>query len=167
MADETTTQNTGTRDLVVTRVFEAPVEQIWKAWADPEYVKQWWGPDGFSGSVSTFDFREGGTSHVAMSSPDFGTNFSLWEYRTIQPMERIEYVHNLADEAGNRMDPTAVGMPPEFPQDVLNVIAFRDLGDGRTEMTITEYGDYTEHWYNLSKMGLEQCVDKMARAVSS
>jgi uncharacterized protein YndB with AHSA1/START domain len=41
MADDNTTDTK--RDLVVTRVFDAPVEQVWKAWSDPEYVMQWWG----------------------------------------------------------------------------------------------------------------------------
>jgi len=36
------------RDLVVTRVFDAPVKQVWNAWSDPEHVKRWWGPDGFT-----------------------------------------------------------------------------------------------------------------------
>ncbi len=36
------------RHVVVTRVFDAPVELVWKAWSDPEYVRQWWGPTGFT-----------------------------------------------------------------------------------------------------------------------
>jgi uncharacterized protein YndB with AHSA1/START domain len=35
------------RDLVVTRAFNAPVKQVWKAWSDPELVMRWWGPAGF------------------------------------------------------------------------------------------------------------------------
>ena len=46
------------RDLVVTRVIDAPVEQVWKAWTDPELVKQWWGPDGFTCPLARIDFRE-------------------------------------------------------------------------------------------------------------
>ena len=61
------------RDLVVTRVFGAPVEQAWKAWVDPEYVMQWWGPEGFTCPVAKMDFREGGTSLVCMRAPkEFG-----------------------------------------------------------------------------------------------
>lgn len=156
----------GTRDLVVTRVIDAPVEQVWRAWTEAEYVKQWWGPDGFTCPVAEMDVREGGTSLVAMSSPDFGENYSLWAYETIEPYSRIVYIHNLSDAEGNRLPPADLGMPPDFPQDVRNVVTFRALDAGNTELTVTEQGDFTEQWYELSKTGLEQCLDKMTRIFS-
>ena len=60
-------------DVVVTRVFDAPVEQVWKAWSHPDDVKQWWGPTGFTCILAKMDFREGGTSLVGMRAPkEFG-----------------------------------------------------------------------------------------------
>jgi len=59
-------------DLVVSRVLDAPVEQVWKAWTDPEHVMRWWGPDHFTAPVAKIDFREGGISLVCMSSPEYG-----------------------------------------------------------------------------------------------
>ncbi len=58
------------RDLIVTRVFDAPVELVWKAWTDPEYVMRWWGPDHFTSPSAKIDFREGGTSLVCMRAPE-------------------------------------------------------------------------------------------------
>jgi uncharacterized protein YndB with AHSA1/START domain len=46
MAEPTTSGKQ--RDVVVTRVFNAPVEQVWKAWSDAEQVMRWWGPEGFT-----------------------------------------------------------------------------------------------------------------------
>lgn len=46
MSDDTT-QNGDAKDLVVTRIFDAPVERVWKAWSEPEAVREWWGPTGF------------------------------------------------------------------------------------------------------------------------
>jgi uncharacterized protein YndB with AHSA1/START domain len=151
-------------DLVVTRVFDAPIEEVWKAWTDSATVMQWWGPDGFTAPLANMDVREGGKSLVCMSAPQLGfhENYSTWEYRKIVPHERIEYIHNLSDKDGNKLDPTALGMPADFPQDVLNVITFKVLSPTQTEMVVAEYGDYTEQWYTLSKTGLEQCLDKMA-----
>ena len=57
------------RDVIVTRVFDAPVEQVWNAWVEPEMVKQWWGPTGFTCPLAEMDFREGGTSLVCMRAP--------------------------------------------------------------------------------------------------
>ena len=53
------TQNTvnETERMVVTRVFDAPREFVWKAWTDPKYVMQWWGPKGFTAPVCKMDFR--------------------------------------------------------------------------------------------------------------
>jgi len=150
------------RDLVFTRVFDAPVEAVWQAWVAPELVMQWWGPDGFSCPVAKMDVREGGTSLVCMSSPAFGDQYSTWLYGKITPMQRIEYILNLADKDGNKIDPVSIGMPADFPPDVRNLVTFRDLGDGRTELTVTEYDWTVGHMMEMSKLGMEQCLDKMA-----
>jgi uncharacterized protein YndB with AHSA1/START domain len=68
------------QDLVVTRVFAAPLEEVWKVWVDPELVEQWWGPYGFTAPVARMDFREGGTSLVCMRSAQYGygDQYSTW-----------------------------------------------------------------------------------------
>jgi uncharacterized protein YndB with AHSA1/START domain len=150
------------RDLVVTRLFDAPLSLVWQAWSDPEYVMQWWGPEGFTSSLAQIDFREGATSLVCMSSPEFGDHYSIWQYEKIVPMQRIEYIHNLADKDGKKVDPVEIGMPPDFPQDQRHTVTFKDVGNGQTEMTVTEYGWTVGHMMEMSKLGLNQCLDKMA-----
>ena len=155
-----------TRNLVVTRVFAAPVDLVWKAWTEPEYVMRWWGPDYFTSPSAKMDFREGGTSLVCMRAPeDFGGQdmYSTWVYQKIVPMERIEFIQNLADKDGNQIDPAQIGMPPEFPRDMRTVVTFKDLGNGKTEMTVTEYNmptADTELGKN-AELGLNQSLDKM------
>ena len=155
-----------TRDLVVTRIFSAPVDLVWKAWTEPEYVMRWWGPDHFTSPSAKMDFREGGTSLVCMRAPkDFGGQdmYSTWVYQKIVPMERIEFIQNLADKDGNQIDPAQIGMPPEFPRDMRTVVTFKDLGNGKTEMTVTEYNvptADTELGKN-AELGLNQSLDKM------
>ncbi len=148
-------------DLVFTRVFDAPIEQVWKTWSEPEYVKQWWGPNGFTAPLARLDFREGGTSLVCMSSPEFGESYSIWQYQKIVPMQRIEFIHNLADKDGNKVEPVKLGMPPDFPQDLLYTVAFQTLGDHKTELVVTEHDWTVGQMMELSKMGMEQCLDKM------
>src|SRR4029453_5950513 len=53
-------------DLVVTRVVDVQVGQVWRAWTDPKLVRRWWGPVGFSCPLARMDLREGGTSLAAM-----------------------------------------------------------------------------------------------------
>src|SRR5512134_3028100 len=130
------------RDLVITRLLDAPLELVWKAWTDPNRVMRWWGPDHFTSPTCKMDFREGGVTLVAMRAPQEmggGDTFSTWTYTRIVPLQRIEYVQNLADRDGNRLDPSEAGLPPDFPQDVRTVITFKAVGD-KTELTITEYG---------------------------
>ena len=55
-----------TYDVVVARVLDAPIEEAWKAWSDPEYVTRWWGPTGFTSPLARMDFRVGGSSLVCM-----------------------------------------------------------------------------------------------------
>src|ERR1700758_1480557 len=56
--------------MVVTRVFDAPRALVWKAWTDPQYVMQWWGPKGFTAPFCKIDFRVGGKFLWCMKSPD-------------------------------------------------------------------------------------------------
>lgn len=158
--------NLKTRDLVVSRVFNAPVELVWKAWTDPEYVMRWWGPDYFTSPSAKIDFREGGTSIVCMRAPkDFGGQdmYSVWVYQKIVPFQSIEFTQNMADINGNLIDPTTLGLPPEFPRDMRTVVTFKDLGNSKTEMTVTEYNmptSDTEMGKN-AELGLNQSIDKM------
>lgn len=160
-----TTINMKKKNIVITRVFSAPIELVWKAWTESERVMQWWGPDGFTSPSAKIDFREGGTSLVCMRAPkEFGGTdmYSTWAYKKIVPMKRIEYIHNLADKDGNKIDPTSIGMPADFPQDLRNLVTFKDLGNGKTELTVTEYGWTVGQMMEMSKMGMEQCLNKMA-----
>jgi len=153
------------RDLIVTRVFDAPVEQVWKAWADPEYVMEWWGPTGFTCTIAEMDFREGGTSLVCMRAPkEFGGHdmYNTWTYTKIVPDERIEYTFNFADKDGSKLTPAQMGVPTGVPDDGHHVVTFKDLGHRRTEMTMTEHGYTTDQAHDTSKAGLDQCLDKMA-----
>jgi uncharacterized protein YndB with AHSA1/START domain len=165
MNDNNRDDGTETFDVVVTRIFDAPVEEVWKAWSDPEYVKRWWGPAGFTSPSAEMDFRVGGASLVCMRAPEEYGGQDMYHTRTytrIDPQERIEFVSNFADEDGTQIDPAAMGVPPGVPYDVPHVVTFGAADGGRTEMTVTEYGYTTERACDLSKAGMEQCLDKMA-----
>jgi len=152
------------RNLVINRTFNAPLEEVWKAWSESEYIKQWWGPHGFTAPVADINFREGNKSLVAMNHPDMGTFYNTWMYTKIEPMEQIEFISRFADENGRTLSPTEAGLPvPDgIPDEVRHVITFKSLGDNRTELTIEEYGYTTNQAMELSKMGMEQCLEKMA-----
>lgn len=154
------------QDIVVTRVFDAPVEQVWKAWNHPDDVMQWWGPAGFTCIAAKMDFREGGTSLVGMRAPkEFGGQdlYNTWTYQKIVPMQQFGFIQNFADREGNTADPALHGLPPDAPQAVRNLVTFKALGSDKTEMTVTEFDWTVGPIMELSTAGLEQCLDKMAR----
>ena len=150
------------KDLVITRVFEAPVDRVWKAWSDGNDVMRWWGPRVFTSPMARMDFREGGSSLVCMRSPDGHDMYNTWTYKKIVPNERIEFVLDWADKDGKRVDPASMGLPANMPRDVRHVITFKSIAANKTEMTITEFGYTSQEQYDLSKAGLEECLDKLA-----
>ena len=155
------------KKISVSRIFEAPVEDVWKLWSEPEYVKQWWGPDHFICPLANIYFKEGETSMVSMQAPDdFGgmTHYSIWQYTKIIAHQHIEFIQNLVDPNGNKLHPSAVGMPDDFPEDVRTVVTFKVIDDNTTEMTVTEYADFGQ-MSHFAQLGLEQSVDKAVRVV--
>ena len=153
------------KDVVLTRIFDAPIASVWKAWNDPQLVMQWWGPTGFTSPVCKMDFREGGTTLVCMRAPkEWGgmDMYNTWAYTKIIPHEYIEYIFDWADKDGNRIDPTSIGLQADMPRGMRHTVTFKDLGNGKTEMTISEFGYPSDELVELSKAGLSQCLDKMA-----
>jgi uncharacterized protein YndB with AHSA1/START domain len=154
-------------DVVVTRVVDAPVERVWRAWLDPDDVMRWWGPVGFSGAAARMDVREGGVSLVAMRGPDGRDLWNTWTYRVVRPGERLEFVMNFADADGHRVSPAEAGLPPEIPEDVHHVVELSEEGEGRTRVTVTEHGYQSGAIRDLSQAGQEQVMDKFAAVVSA
>jgi uncharacterized protein YndB with AHSA1/START domain len=127
------------------------------------------GPRSLHLSAREDRFRVGGASLVCMRAPkEFGgqDHYSMWKYQSIEPMRRIEYIHNLANKDGEKIDPVTIGMPPDFPQDQRHIVTFKPLGDRKTELNITEFGWSAGHMMEMSKLGMEQCLDKMAAALA-
>ena len=157
------------RDLVITRVFDAPVETVWKAWTEPEHVMRWWGPTGFTACECKIDFRVGGKYVFCMRAPkEFqgGKDFyNAGVYKKIVPLKLIEYSQGLSDKDGNRIDPATMGMPPDFPKEIPSALAFKRVGD-KTELTVTEYGWTVGQMREMSEAGMNQCLDKLAGALA-
>lgn len=159
-----TTNNMKKKDLVVTRVFDAPVELVWKCWTDSELVMRWSGPNGFTCPIAKLDFREGGTSLVCMREPkEFGGKdmYSIWFYKKIMPMKLIEITSNLSDKDGKALDPVTLGLPPEFTKDIRMVVTFKKVGSDKTEMTVTQYDWTVSQMSDMAEAGWNQSLDKM------
>ena len=71
-------------EIVSTRNFDAPRELVYKAWADPSHLKNWWGPKGFTNTFNIFDFRVGGRWSFMMHGPDKGNYPNECEFIKIE-----------------------------------------------------------------------------------
>ena len=153
-----------THDMVLTRTFDAPVEAVWRAWTESDLVKRWWGPQGFTAPVADMDVRVGGRSLVCMRAPaEFGGMdfYNTWTYERVEPNERLDFVQRFADSTGASVDPATLGIPG-VPLLVPHSVRFVALGPDRTEVTVTESGYASAEVVETSRMGMAQCLDKMA-----
>lgn len=136
MSDSTTTKDA----VVIERIFDAPVDLIWQMWTQPEHFKKWYGPEGFTVPSAEMDVRVGGKRLVCMESPD--GSMKMWmtgEYVEVVPHERLVYTDSMADEHGNVVSPSAIGMPDGHPATTEVTVLFEDVG-GRTKMVMTHAG---------------------------
>lgn len=89
-----TQTDTSNREIVLSRVFDAPRDLVFKAWSSPEHLDRWWGPEGFRNETLSMDFRVGGAWRYIMHGPN-GVDFpNRIDYTEIITSERIAYDHS-------------------------------------------------------------------------
>ncbi|MBI4044969.1 MAG: SRPBCC domain-containing protein [Candidatus Diapherotrites archaeon] len=129
-------------ELVITRVFNAPVELVWRAWSEPEMAKKWWGPKEFSAPAIKMDFRVGGKYLFCMRGPmPDGKEVDIYStgtYKEIIPLKKIVATDSFADEKGNVVTSDHYGMPG-IPKEMEVAITFEDMG-GKTKMVLMHKG---------------------------
>ena len=152
--------------MTVTRVFDAPRELVWKAWTDPKYVMQWWGPKGFTSPVCQMDFRVGGKFLYCMRTPDGQEGWNAGEYHEIVLHEKIVYSMYFSDSKGNKVDPETYGIEPEATDDAHDVVIFEDLGNGRTKLTFIGNEPMQSAKDSGQLEGWNEQLDKVAAVVA-
>ena len=152
--------------MVVTRIFDAPRELVWKAWTDPKYVMQWWGPKGFTSPVCQMDFRVGGKYLICTRTPDGQEFWHGGEYHEIVPHEKIISSMYFSDSKGNKVDPAQLGIEHEAIEGAYDEILFEDLGNGQTKLTFIG-NEPMESAKNSGQLeGMNQVLDKVAEVVT-
>ena len=91
------------REVIFSRLLDAPRELVWKVWSDPQQLHQWWGPAGFTTTTHEFSFVPGGVWRSIMHGPD-GTDYpTVIVFREIEPPSRLVY-ENGWDLPGSPLD---------------------------------------------------------------
>lgn len=81
------------RELTISRRLKAPVELVWEVWTKPEHIANWWGPNGFTNTITKMDIVPGGEWNLVMHGPD-GANFPNRSiFKEVVPFKRIVFEH--------------------------------------------------------------------------
>jgi uncharacterized protein YndB with AHSA1/START domain len=110
-------------DLVMSRVFDAPRDLVFKAWTETKHVAQWWGPKRFTNPVCEMDVRVGGAIRIHMRAPDGVVYPMTGVFQEIVAPERLVFVSSALDDKGNSMF------------DVQSTVTFADQR-GKTALTL-------------------------------
>jgi uncharacterized protein YndB with AHSA1/START domain len=153
-----------TRQIILTRVFNVPRERVWQAWTDPEHVKCWWGPQGFTTPFYTIDLRVGGKYLNCMRSPEGEEYWSTGTYLEIVEGERLVSTDSFADKDGNIVPAASYGITVEWSSDAKIDVTLDDHV-GKTLFTLKHSGvplgrdgDLTEEGWKESFDRLEKCL---------
>jgi uncharacterized protein YndB with AHSA1/START domain len=165
MAEQTKTPTEATeRELVITRIFDAPRELVWRAWTEPEHFMRWWGPKIFTSPSCEMDLRVGGRYLWCMQWPDGRRNYTTGEFLEIVPPERLAYTDCFADADGNVVPASYYGLPQDFPLEMRVTVTFEDLG-GKTKMTLTHAGVPGAELSDMTSQGWNESFDKLAASL--
>jgi uncharacterized protein YndB with AHSA1/START domain len=148
--------------VLITRVFDAPRDLVFKAWTDCERLMRWWGPKGFTTPLCKIDLRPEGVFHNCMRSPEGRDYCGKGVYREIVEPERITYTDFFVDEEGNPVPSTYYGISPDWPQETLVTVTFAE-DQGQTMLTLQHsLGSVPASEGDLCQQGWNESLDKLA-----
>jgi len=152
------------QDLVITRVFDAPRDLVWKAWTEPRHLMRWWGPKGFTAPAYKMDLRVGGEYLSCMRSPEGREFWSKGVFREIVPPERLVMTDSFADAEGNVVPASHYGMTDDMPLEMLITVTFED-DDGKTRLTLRHAGIPAGESREGAGAGWNESFDKLAETL--
>jgi uncharacterized protein YndB with AHSA1/START domain len=126
------------REILITRVFDAPRELVWQAFTDPKLLAQWWGR-GNKLDVERFELERGGHWRF-VEHHDGGSDGFEGRFREVTPPERLVWTFEWD------------GMPGHV---AIDTVVFEDMGDGRTRVVNTSLFHTTEERDGMLQSGME------------
>ena len=114
-------------EIAITRTVHAPRQRVWDMFTQAEHIQHWWGPNGFTNTISAMDVRVGGLWRYVMHGPagadgSPGTDYTNWiRYAELEAPARMAYAHG--------------GDDPEHAEFHAEV-TLQDLGDSTTQVTL-------------------------------
>ena len=155
--------DTDPRSIIGIREFDAPRELVFSCWTDVKHLAQWWGPNGFTTTTSSFDFRPGGVWRFVMHGPDGRDYQNRITFEDVVRPEHIVYRHDGGDDVepvqfkttvtfeevkGGTLGRTRITMRMDFPSAAARERVIKDYGAdkglaqtlGRLEQYVADAG---------------------------
>ena len=159
MSNANINSQSGEKEIVITRIFDAPKELVWKAWSDSEEIIKWWGPKEFTSPYCQTDFKVGGKNLFCMESKKDGSKiWSTGVYKEIIPFEKIVMTDCFSDENGNMVSAAEYGMEG-VPLEMMITVTFEEV-DGKTKMTLVHSNLPDDH-HQGANVGWNESFDKL------
>lgn len=98
------TQDQANKKMKVVREFNAPIDQVWKAWTDSNILDKWWAPKPWKAKTKSMDFRQGGSWIYSMNGPEGEQHWARVDYDTVTPQKRFAGADSFTDENGVKND---------------------------------------------------------------
>src|SRR5262245_38198416 len=150
---------TPSRDvLVIERIIDAPIAQVWQLWTIPEHFAAWYGPDGATIEVLEMDVRVGGRRHVAMDVVTPAGRRRMWfagQFVDVEAHHRLVYSEYIADERGEPVGPDRVDRHPNTTEVRVELAEH----DGHTRLVLTHVGIAAD---SPGAVGWAMALDKLA-----
>jgi uncharacterized protein YndB with AHSA1/START domain len=153
VSSTSSTSETADRELVMTRVFDAPRELVFKAWAEPEHWVHWLGLRGISGRVLQSARRPGDAYRYYMRDPEGGDHWLQGVYREVVAPERLVFTWGFTNEQGQ----------PTAPETIV-ALTFEDVG-GKTRLTLRHGIFETVTSCDAHRRGWTDSFDRLAEFV--
>ena len=129
------TASSADREILITRLFDAPREVVFDAWTDPQQLARWYAPHGCEIEFRTLDPRPGGSFHSCIRTPDGHECWCRGVYRTVNRPVQIVLTMVVSNEKGQSVDPVAAGMDPDWPAETVVTVTLVEK-QGRTMLTL-------------------------------
>lgn len=146
-------------ELVIYRVFDIPIDNVWKALTEEEEFKKWWGPKGFNCPSSKMEARVGGKYLNCMKAPDGKEYWSTGTVKEFEPGERLVITDSFSDENGNIVSASHYKMPGNWPKELLITFELQEA-DGATKLRLQHEG-VPDEMHDDCRKGWNESFDKL------
>lgn len=148
------------KKMIIKRTFNAPVEEVWDAWTNPDVLKDWWSPAGMRNAHLSVELTEGGRFRYCFKDKGSKEYWGRGEYKTINPPHYLAYIDSFTDAQGNDVAPSHYGMPGD--ELLLGLVEVELTGqEENTHLIITMDNPYEESMTADMETGWNSMLDKL------